>query len=94
MNNWPKVFITVALVAVVMFSCDKDEVKYDFIDFEDLVLDSTGYWNGSDGSGGFEVGNAFFPNTFTDWGGGITSWTGFAYSNHSDRSTSGYENRC
>ncbi|MBL7110557.1 MAG: DUF4465 domain-containing protein [Bacteroidales bacterium] len=93
MNRWLKVFMTAGLIAMAMTSCDKDEVKYDFIDFEDLTLDETGYWNGSDGSGGFEVGNAFFPNTFTDWGGGITSWSGFAYSNHTNRTTPGYENQ-
>lgn len=86
-------FFAVAIVAMVIASCDKDEVKYDFIDFENLALDATGYWNGSDGSGGFETGNAFFANTFTDWGEGITSWSGFAYSNHTDRTTPGYENQ-
>jgi hypothetical protein len=93
MNRWLNLFISVAMVVTAMTACDKDEVKYDFIDFENLALDSTGYWNGSDGSGGFEAGNAFFPNTFTDWGGGITSWTGFAYSNHTNRTTPGFENQ-
>jgi len=74
-------------------SCNKEEVKYDFVTFEELELAEEGYWNGSDNSGGFTSGNAFFPNTFIDWGGGITSWTGFACSNLKDRLTPGYDNQ-
>ena len=85
--------LAVLVITVVTFACEKDEPKYDFIDFENLPLDETGYWAGADESGGFEAGNAFFPNTYTDWGGGITSWTGFGYSNHTDRTTPGFENQ-
>ncbi len=51
------------------------------IDFEDLTLDSESFWNGSDGSGGFQSGFAFFSNTFDEEYG---SWSGFAYSNRTD----------
>jgi len=51
------------------------------IDFEDLILTPQSYWNGSDGTGGFYSNNIFFYNSFTDWGNGLTSWYGFAYSN-------------
>ena len=50
-------------------------------DFDDLALPPESYWNGSDFSGGFSSGPASFNNSFTDWGGGFTSWEGFAYSN-------------
>ena len=85
--------LAVLVITAAASACEKDEPKYDFIDFENLPLDKTGYWNGADGSGGFEAGDAFFPNTYTDWGGGITSWTGFGYSNHTDRTTPGFENQ-
>ncbi len=59
-------------------------------DFENLDVDSTGYWNGSDLSGGFTSGNAFFVNSYNqDWG----SWSGWAYSNWTDTITSGWDNQ-
>ena len=54
--------------------------------FDDLSLSGESYWNGSDFSGGFNSGPAFFNNSFTDWGGGAISWEGFAYSNLSQQS--------
>ena len=69
-------------------------VKSQVVNFEDLALQPNSYWNGSDNSGGFYSGQiAFFPNTFTDWGGGITSWDGFAYSNMLDTVTQNYTNQ-
>jgi len=64
------------------------------VDFEDLNLPADSFWNGSDMSGGFYSLNNkyFFKNNFTDWGGGITSWDGFAYSNRNDDSTQAFSN--
>ncbi len=62
-------------------------------DFDDLSLGAESYWNGSDGSGVFVSGMANFSNTFTDWGGGMTSWSGFAYSNMTDTTTAGHGNQ-
>lgn len=59
-------------------------------DFEDLTLAPESYWNGSDGSGGFTSGVGRFGNAFADWGGGITSWEGFAYSNRTDTTPAGF----
>jgi hypothetical protein len=54
--------------------------------FDDLILDANSYWNGSDGSGGFVSGGAFFHNNYNvDW----YYWDGFAYSNITDTTTSG-----
>jgi hypothetical protein len=61
--------------------------------FEDLSPGAAGYWNGSDGSGGFSSGGLTFNNSFTDWGGGYYSWAGWAYSNKTDTATPGYENQ-
>ena len=62
------------------------------ITFSDLALAADSRWNGSDESGGFTSGIAAFSNSFTDWGGGYTSWSGFGYSNQNDTATAGYAN--
>ena len=64
-------------------------------DFDDasLALQPETYWNGSDGSGGFTSQGLAFNNSYTDWGGGMYSWGGFAYSNTSDTTTAGYLNQ-
>ena len=61
--------------------------------FDDLPLAAESYWNGLDGSGGFQSGGAYFYNNFVDWGGGATSWDGWAYSNITDNTTPGYGNQ-
>ena len=80
-------------ILLAVSSCEKEKETTDYITFEELDPGESGYWNGSDGGDGFTSGNAFFPTHFTDWGGGITSWSGFAYSNHGDRTTPGYTNQ-
>lgn len=54
--------------------------------FDDLTLTPESYWNGSDGSGGFVSGNAFFSNSYS---GGF--WSSFAYSNRTDIGTVGFD---
>ncbi|MGA2071059.1 MAG: DUF4465 domain-containing protein [Sedimentisphaerales bacterium] len=56
-------------------------------DFEDLALEKGSYWNGSDGSGGFTSGSAWFTNNYDTMYG---SWDGFAYSNITDTTTQGW----
>nr|WP_238710549.1 DUF4465 domain-containing protein [Oceanipulchritudo coccoides] len=51
------------------------------------------YYNGSDGAGGFTSEGAFLKNTFTDFGGGFTGWTGWSYSTTSDTETAGFGNQ-
>ncbi|MCG6909095.1 MAG: DUF4465 domain-containing protein, partial [Deltaproteobacteria bacterium] len=48
------------------------------------------YYNGSDKAGGFSSGGADFNNMFDDTYGAY--WEGFAYSNTTDTTTSGYTN--
>ena len=55
--------------------------------FDDLSLGPESYWNGSDGSGGFVSGNATFNNNYNPT---YMSWDGFAYSNITDTSASGW----
>lgn len=68
-------------------------VNANIADFDDLSLGPESYWNGSDETGDFTSGSAVFNNNFTNWGGGITSWDGWAYSNMSDTTTPGYTNQ-
>lgn len=58
-------------------------------DFENLLLDDESYWNGSEGTGGFQSGGAYFYNSYNaDWG----VWSGFIYSNSTDVTTGDYTN--
>ena len=58
--------------------------------FDDFELETESFWNGSDGSGGFNSGGFYFPNSYnTDWG----SWSGFSVSSMQDSTTSGWENQ-
>jgi hypothetical protein len=62
----------------------------DVINFADLPLAPNPFNNNS---GGFVSGGAFFNNTFTDFGGGLTAWSGWSYSNLRDVTTQGYGNQ-
>lgn len=55
--------------------------------FDDLSLGAESYWNGSDGLGGFVSGSATFNNNYNPT---YMSWDGFAYSNITDTSSSGW----
>lgn len=60
-------------------------------DFENLTLDTNlKYWNGSDFSGGFTSGNAFFRNDYDSSFGGY--WGGFAASRLVDTTRKGWPN--
>ncbi len=81
-------------LAFIFVSCEKKQDFHTVVtDFEDMNLEANTFWNGSDGSGGFISGNVFCHNVFTDFGGGITYWSGFAYSNITDNQTAGYGNQ-
>ncbi|MFZ2632130.1 MAG: DUF4465 domain-containing protein [Desulfosalsimonadaceae bacterium] len=57
------------------------------VDFEDLPLAAESFWNGSDGSGGFQSNGTVFSNSYnTDW----ASWDGFAYANLTDTTSEGF----
>jgi hypothetical protein len=58
--------------------------------FENLTLASDTFWDGSDLSGGFGSGNAYFVN---DYNTSFFSWSGFTYSNMQDSTTPGYDNQ-
>ncbi len=67
------------------------------IDFEEVPLGApngpSGVWNGQSGSGNLTIDGTTFSNTFTDHGGGVTAWSGFAFSNLTDTVTAGFGNQ-
>ena len=44
-------------------------------------------------AGGFTSGGAFFNNSYTDFGGGSFSWSGFSLSRETDTTTAGFGNQ-
>ena len=79
--------LTTSFVVGVMPLIEGD---YVISDFRNLTLGLESYWNGSDGSGGFNSGLAFFPNHYNpEW----FSWSGWAYSNITDNTTPGFMNQ-
>lgn len=56
--------------------------------FEEQIVGVDDYWDGSDQSGGFVSGEAFYPNTYNPSFGGYWQ-SGWALSNRSDTETSG-----
>lgn len=83
-----KMFLCVSLSLGLIYSS-----KSQVINFEDLSLPPDSFWNGSDFSGGFNSGiYASFPNNFVDYGGGVTAWDGFSYSNKLNDSLQDFNN--
>ena len=82
----------IALTLVFTSCSQEDTTRTILIDFEEIALGAQGYLNGSDGSGNFTSKGIEFIHSYTDWGGGMTSWDGFAASNRTDIETPGYAN--
>lgn len=80
------------LFAMVLVNAQNNGMKNDFLiaGFEDLSLDPESYWNGSDLTGGFTSGPAFFRNSYDE---AFGSWSGWSYSNMSNDSTPGFLNQ-
>jgi hypothetical protein len=79
-----RVMRSVVLLLFVVCSLVRAE---QIANFENLALGTGSYWNGSDGSGGFVSGSAWFSNNYDTMYG---SWDGFAYSNISNTTTQGW----
>jgi len=89
MITFLKSFLIAGLIIIGATSINAQSIA----NFENLSLSPSTYWNGADSTGGFTSGDVYFYNSFTDWGGGITSWAGFAYTNMKDDSTQGFTNQ-
>ncbi len=88
-------FVSVALVAGVASTFILSASATTMVDFEDLILGPNSHWDGMDAIGEktFVSQGIFFRNISYDWGGGFTSWEGFAYSNINDTTSPGYTNQ-
>lgn len=66
------------------------------VTFEDVPLGNpngpSGVWNGQAGTGGLGVEGARFNNSYGTFPGGFF-WSGFAFSNHTDKTTPGLDNQ-
>lgn len=76
-----------SLCVVLVFGIGGMVKAEEIANFEDLTLGAQSFWNGSDGSGGFASGGAWFSNNYDSTYG---SWDGFAYSNITDTAGSGW----
>lgn len=75
---------------LLLFSTLYSGIAQTYSDFDNLPLSPNSFYNGSDLSGGFSSGNAFFFNDYnTTW----QSWSGFSYSNMTDSTTAGFTNQ-
>jgi len=88
MKNLKKINVVLMLLLSSMLTNVKSQ---NVVDFDALLLQPDTFWNGSDLTGGFTDGGAYFVNDYdTSYGG---YWNGgFAYSNRVDTVTAGYTN--
>ncbi len=90
-------FICLAALAATFVACEPNNEPVDnatVVTFENVALDSTGYWNGSDFSGGKLVDGAFFVNDYVFdslFNYGYCNG-GFYVSSKTDKQTRGYLN--
>ena len=76
-----------SLVSLVFVLAINSVSRGEIANFDELILSAESYWNGSDGSGGFASGSAYFNNNYDSTYG---SWDGFSYSNITDSTSSGW----
>ena len=87
-NYFFKMLAIILLLSTSLIANSQSIATYD-----NLTLNPNSVWYGSDNSGGFTDSGFFFPNSYTDYGGGMFAWYGFAYSNKTDTITAGYTNQ-
>lgn len=91
-------FVALAALAATFVACEKGNDPVDnatVVTFENVALDSTGYWNGSDFSGGKTIDGAFFVNDYVFdslYNYGYCNG-GFYFSSNTDKQTRGYQNQ-
>ena len=97
--------LTLTLILTAL-ACGTGSTSAEVVDFDDLPLEAESAWSGPDpdgvvssgpfGStqtiGSFESGGVSFENRHFDFGTSET-WSGFAYSNHTDNTTPGFGNQ-
>jgi hypothetical protein len=91
MKNYHLQAMLFAAIAFLFISCQKtQDIHYQIITFDTLVLPGSGVWNGSDGTGSFSTGELTFQNLFDSK---YQVWSGFVYSQKNDVTTQGFENQ-
>jgi hypothetical protein len=93
MKNFKRFFgvMLIAFWAGMLWSCTDDNNEHLItIDFQNLELDDSNFWNGSDRTGGFTINLATFKNDFDTV---YHSWSGFSYSNITDIETPSWSNQ-
>ncbi len=80
---------TFFLALIILAFTGKDILAQTSSTFDEIQLAPNSFWNGSNLSGGFNSGNAFFKNYYDT---AYYSWDGFSVSNTTDTSTSGWSN--
>jgi len=63
------------------------------IDFETPPLGALTHQADYNATSGFSSGGAFFNNSYTSFGGGFFSWSGFSLSRETDTTTAGFTNQ-
>jgi hypothetical protein len=87
-NYFIKILSIILLLNISPFAFSQNIATYD-----NLTLNPNSVWYGSDNSGGFTDSGYLFENSYSDFGGGMYAWYGFAYSNKTDTITAGYTNQ-
>jgi len=91
-----KLFLSVAIIALFLSSCEPETVIPDsvtvstIVDFENVKLNSDSIWNGSDGSGSYSTKIVTLNNNYNST---YFSWSGFACSAKKNTFTTGYANQ-
>ncbi|MDF5732833.1 MAG: DUF4465 domain-containing protein [Rhizonema sp. PD38] len=85
--NFLSCLLSIGLVTVTSPSVLAQQVV---VDFKDLNLPEESFYNGSDGANGFKSRGAFFNNSYNPTFG---SWSGWSYSNTTDKTTPGFLNQ-
>ena len=99
-NNYRALLLTASSSLFVMASASAN-IDVSFMDVSPSLGSLQNYsgpgggvfYNGSDNAGGFISGGVQFANSFTDFGGGFTSWNGWSYSTTTDITTPGFGNQ-
>ncbi len=78
------------LFTLLFFFCATFLSAQIVVDFEEFNLPAESFLNGDDDSGGFTSGSIFLPN---DYNAAFMSWSGWAISNTTDVTTSGFMNQ-
>src|SRR5258708_180994 len=81
----------VSVLAIIVFSLVARSAT--LVDLEDKPLSPNAFYNGADNAHGFTSRGAHFNNAYSDFGGGVTSWEGWSYSNVVNPTTAGFGNQ-